>query len=93
MPDEKKDLYTRNPDGIVFYGAAWCPDCQRARDWLKRNGFTWTDVDVDSDPRAAEFVRQVNAGNRSVPTICLPGSDPLVEPSDAELASRLGTRN
>ena len=92
MADTSSDLYTLHPREIVLYGSRWCPDCGRARSWLKRNGFAWLDIDVDADPRAAEFVRQINGGNRSVPTICLPVGDPLVEPTDAELSERLGSQ-
>lgn len=93
MTDTNADLYTLQPRGIVLYGSRWCPDCVRARSWLKRNGYTWLDIDIDADPRAAEFVRQVNRGNRSVPTICLPNGNPLVEPSDDALAERLGGKD
>ena len=34
---------------IDFYGADWCPDCQRAKAYLKENGIDFNFIDVDID--------------------------------------------
>ena len=38
-------------DGIKMYGAPWCSDCRRAKDFFGRLGvvYDWIDVDQDSD--------------------------------------------
>lgn len=79
------DLYVTNPSAIVMYSVAWCPDCRRAKFFFERKKVPYTEVDVDRDPRAVEFVKGLNGGNRSVPTIVFPDGSVLVEPSGEQL--------
>lgn len=87
MPNSN-DLYTSNPSQIVMYAVDWCPDCRRARLFLKHKGISYLEVNVDRDKKADSFVRKVNNGNRSVPTIVFPDGTIMVEPSSAELNAR-----
>ncbi|MEW5830287.1 MAG: glutaredoxin domain-containing protein [Chloroflexota bacterium] len=83
-----QDLYTLSPSRIVVYSVDWCPDCRRARFFFKRKEISVLEINVDQDKQAAEFVKQVNHGNRSVPTIIFPDGTKLVEPSEAELNAK-----
>jgi thioredoxin reductase (NADPH) len=47
-------------------------------------------VDIQEDKEAQAYVESVNNGNRSVPTIVFPDGDIFVEPSNAQLAEKLG---
>jgi mycoredoxin len=76
-------------EGIVFYGTEWCPDCRMARLVLDGLGVTYKLVDIDRDASAAAFVKQVNQGFRSVPTIVFPDGSILVEPSRSQLRDKL----
>jgi mycoredoxin len=76
-------------EGIIVYGTEWCPDCSRARRFFERNKIAYTWVDVDREKRAEAFVRGVNKGKRSVPTILFPDGSILVEPSDKSLAEKI----
>jgi thioredoxin reductase (NADPH) len=49
---------------------------------------TW--VDVEQDATALALVERVNQGKRIIPTIVFGDGSTLIEPSDAELATRLG---
>jgi glutaredoxin-like protein len=75
---------------IAMYGTAWCPDCTRSKRWLDRHGIPFTWHDIEKDEKARAYVVQVNHGNRSVPTLVFSDGSILVEPSDAELAKKLG---
>jgi mycoredoxin len=77
-------------DAIIVYATAWCPDCRRARFFLKRNNIPCEEIDIDQNPEAAEIVKGLNGGNRSVPTLVFPDGSILVEPSNSELAAKLG---
>ena len=79
--DESKD--------IVFYGTSWCPDCRSARRALDQEGVSYQIKDIDKDPEAAAYVKQVNRGFRSVPTIVFPDGSILVEPSRSQLREKL----
>ena len=75
---------------IRMFGAPWCPDCKRAKQFLneQRIPFEWNDIDQDEEARA--YVQQINSGRQIIPTILFSDGSILVEPSNAELAEKLG---
>ncbi len=77
-------------DPIRVYGATWCPDCRRAKRFLgdQRIPFEWHDIEVDPD--GVRVVQERNAGNNVIPTIVFPDGSHLSEPTDEELAEKLG---
>ena len=82
------DLYSLNPKQIVMYSAEWCPDCRRAKFFFKRKNIDVLEVDVNADKKAEAFVKELNNGFRSVPTIILPDGSMMVEPSTEELEAK-----
>lgn len=77
---------------IVFYGVSWCGDCRRARRFLNEHGIEYQWIDIDQDRKGEEFVLKTNRGYRSVPTIVFGDGTILVEPSNNELAKKLGIK-
>jgi len=75
---------------IRVYGASWCPDCRRAKRFLgdQRVSFEWHDIEVDPD--GVRIVQQRNNGNNIIPTIVFPDGSHLSEPSNEELAEKMG---
>ncbi len=75
---------------IKVYGAAWCPDCRRAKRFLgdQRVPFEWHDI--DGDPEGQAIVQGRNNGNNVIPTIIFPDDSHLSEPSNEELANKIG---
>ena len=75
---------------IAVYGAPWCPDCKRAKQFLaeQRISYDWVDIDLDESGRA--YVQHVNDGKQIIPTIVFEDGSILVEPTNAELALKLG---
>ncbi|MFN7947321.1 MAG: glutaredoxin family protein [Blastocatellia bacterium] len=61
-------------DEVKIYTTTWCPDCLNAKVWLDRRGIAYQEINVETTPGAAEFVRSVNNGKRKVPTFVI-GSD------------------
>jgi thioredoxin reductase (NADPH) len=78
------------PEKITVYGTTWCPDCKRAKKFLGEQRIQYRWVDIEQDPEAADYVAEVSEGKRIVPTIVFPDGSTLVEPSNAELAEKLG---
>ncbi len=78
--------------GITVYGAYWCPDCRRAKKFLGEQRIPYTWVDIEQDKSAEEFVLQKNDGKRIIPTIVFSDGSFLVEPTNAELALKLGLK-
>lgn len=77
---------------LVVYGATWCKDCKRTKQFLGSHHIPYRWVNIYEQPDALAFVEQVNNGSRSVPTIIFPDQTILVEPSNAEMAEKLGLR-
>jgi len=75
-----------------MFGALWCPDCQRAKRFLNEHRVRYEWIDIEKDPDAANYVQQANNGKQIIPTIVFPDGSILVEPTNAELASKLGIR-
>lgn len=74
---------------IVLYGADWCPDCHRSRQFLDENNIKYQYINIDFDKTAANKVSEINHGSKSIPTIIFPDQTVLVEPSDHQLRDKL----
>jgi len=72
-----------------MYTTPWCGFCRNLKKQLARDGIEMTEVDIEQDPAAAEFVMSVNGGNQTVPTLVLPDGTTLVNPSAAQVRERL----
>lgn len=77
---------------ITVYGAHWCPDCRRAKGFLGEHQIPFNWVDIEEDGDAEQFVIDKNQGKRIIPTIVFEDDSFLVEPSNAELAEKLGLK-
>src|SRR3970282_1294617 len=75
---------------ITVYGAPWCPDCRRSKQFLgeQRIGYAW--VDIEEDKTAQALVREKNNGRQIIPTIVFEDGSFLAEPTNDELARKLG---
>ena len=83
------DLYNTSPSRIMLYGVVWCGDCRRARQILAEKAIPYVDIDVEQDEQAAEFVKKINHGFQSVPTIIFPDGTSLTEPDRLTLTEKL----
>lgn len=54
---------------VIMYCTTWCPDCRRAKSFLKDRGIEVQEVNIEDDPDAEDLVIRVNHGKRKVPTI------------------------
>jgi len=77
-------------DTIVVYSTVWCLDCKRAKRFFGEQRIPYLNVDIEKDPDAMALIEKINNGIRVVPTIIFPDGSILTEPSNAELASKLG---
>ncbi len=80
----------RGQDSIVIYTTMWCPDCRHAKEFLNKNHVPFVNVNIEEDMQALSFVERVNGGMHIVPTIVFPDGTVLAEPSNAQLADKLG---
>ncbi len=75
---------------ITVYGAPWCPDCRRTKQFLGEQRIKYDWIDIGQDPKAAETVREKNNGRQVIPTIVFDDGSFLAEPTNDELARKLG---
>ncbi len=79
---------------IIVYSAPWCSDCREAKRFLQRHKLSFTEIDIESTPGAADEVVK-HTGKRAIPQFVIdgewvqpyrPGQGFLYE----EMSSRLG---
>jgi glutaredoxin len=78
---------------ITVYGADWCGDCVRAKKFFNDNNveFQWVDLERDENEKFVESeVLRRNNGKKSIPVIVFDDDSHLTEPTDAQLANKLG---
>ncbi len=75
---------------LVVYGAPWCPDCRRSKAFLSEQRVPFTFIDLEQHPEENAAVERYNDGKRIIPTIVFADGSHLAEPTDEELAARLG---
>lgn len=75
---------------FTMFSTPWCGYCHRLKGALGREGITFDEVDIETDPAAAELVMSVNDGNAVVPTLVFADGSALTNPSAAEVKARLG---
>jgi glutaredoxin len=69
---------------ITMYSTRWCPDCRRAKTFLKERGVEFREIDIEEDPSAEEIVIKANDGRRKVPTLEIGGRYFACSPFNAE---------
>ena len=79
-------------DELVMYTTTWCGYCVRLKRFFDEAGIPYSEVNIELDPGAAEFVMSVNGGNRTVPTVLFPDGTALTNPTPAQIRERLGER-
>src|SRR4051794_7390015 len=75
---------------ITLYGTNWCADCKRAKQFFGEQRVHYDFVDIEDDADAMAYVEEVNDGKQIIPVIRFEDGSLLVEPSNAELADKLG---
>jgi thioredoxin reductase (NADPH) len=75
---------------IKVYGASWCSDCRRAKRFLGDQRIPYEWHDIETEPSYIQVVQERNDGKNIIPTIVFPDGSHLSEPSNEELANKLG---
>jgi mycoredoxin len=74
---------------LTMYTTPWCGYCRRLKSQLAREGIEITEVDIEREPDAAEYVMTVNGGFQTVPTVLFPDGSTLTNPSVQAIKQRL----
>lgn len=71
-----------------MYGAEWCGDCRRSKSLLDRLEVDYHYVDLLLVEDGADRARAIS-GRTNIPVIVFPDDTHMVEPSDAEVRTKL----
>jgi len=77
-------------DKIRLYGTDWCSDCKRSKKFLGEQRIRYEYINIEDDKQGQAFVQEAQQGGMSIPTIVFDDESVLIEPSNAELAAKLG---
>lgn len=78
-----------NTPKIQMFGAQWCPDCRRTKEFLTKNNIPFTYINVDIDSDASALVEKINNGKRIIPTLLI-NDQTIINPQNHQLARILG---
>lgn len=91
--DQKlKHLYkdkARGEGDVVMYCTPWCPDCRKAREWLRDRNINFTEVDISTNLNAARQVRSWGDGYQITPTFDI-GGEIILDFDKTKLEEKLG---
>jgi len=79
---------TSSASTITMFGADWCRDCVRTKQQLDTLGVAYEYVDLVATPEAADVAREIS-GRTSIPVVVYPDSSHHVEPSNADVETKL----
>ena len=77
-------------NNIRLYGTDWCSDCKRSKKFLGEQRIQYEYINIEHDQDGQAFVQKVQDGGMSIPTIVFDDESTLIEPSNSQLAAKLG---
>ncbi len=75
---------------IKLYGTEWCSDCKRSKKFLGEQRIHYDFINIEEDMEGQAFVQKVQNGGLTIPTLVFEDGSILIEPSNADLAAKLG---
>lgn len=78
-----------NSPQVTMYTTSWCGYCVRLKRHLKSAGIDFAEVNIESDPAAADLVQKANGGNQTVPTLIFPDGTALTNPTIEQVKFQL----
>lgn len=79
-----------SPEPIRVVGLQWAAQAHEVRDFLARNGVPYRWMDLERDPAARALLEDLGLGHDRLPVLVLPDGTYVVEPSDVDVAERIG---
>jgi mycoredoxin len=76
---------------LTIFSTTWCGPCRRLKGQLQIEGIPFTAVDIETDPEAEAFVKEVNRGYAVVPTVLFPDGTALTNPTLAQVRAKLAS--
>jgi mycoredoxin len=77
----------------TVFTTQWCGFCIRLKSQLSRAGIAFHEIDIEDHADGAAIVADINEGNLTVPTVLFHDGSALVNPSAAQVDSRITSLN
>ncbi|WP_417564210.1 glutaredoxin domain-containing protein [Microbacterium sp.] len=81
-------MTTSENSTIKMFGADWCRDCRRTKAQLDQLGIDYEYIDLVADPAAADVAKEIS-GRTNIPVVVYPDASHQVEPSNADVETKL----
>ncbi len=88
----RRSLLIGHGAGLRIIGSCFSPDTRRLLEFAARNRLPHRYLDVEKDAKAETLLTRFGVPPDETPVVVLDGKDLLRNPSNAELASRMGLR-
>lgn len=88
--DQWQNNYIPEFRGIRLIGYQYSPKSHEIKDFLSGNLFPYQWLDIESDPRAMEFLELYQLEVKELPAVVFEDGTVLTSPSSADLATKLG---
>ena len=79
-------------EGIRVIGYRWSPSSHQAKDFLARNQVPYHWIDIEMSPEASQLLETAGLDAARLPIVLLPDGSHLVQPTNAEIAEKVGLR-
>jgi len=76
---------------IIVYGTPWYPDCRRAKQFLGEQRLHYYCVVIEQGAASMAYVESATKGMRRITAVVLSDGSILIEPSNADIATKLGS--
>jgi thioredoxin reductase (NADPH) len=77
-------------EGVRIIGNRWSAATFQLKDFLARNLVPYHSIDVEHDPEATDLIARTGLDPSRLPIVILEDGTPLAQPTQQELASRIG---
>ncbi|MFJ8189132.1 mycoredoxin [Streptomyces sp. NPDC096094] len=74
---------------VTVYSTTWCGYCDRLKKQLDRENIAYTEIDIETDPGAAQTVMNANNGNQVVPTVIFADGTAMTNPGVLQIKQHL----
>ncbi len=87
-----KEDYRPPFEGLRVIGPRWSLNDYQVRDFLSRNQIPYVWLDPEKNDEAIQLLERYKLSDRKLPAVLFPDGTSLVQPSQTELAGRIGLR-
>jgi thioredoxin reductase (NADPH) len=87
-----KEGYKPPFEGLRVIGPRWSLNDYQVRDFLSRNQIPYVWLDPERSDEAVQLLERFKVNDRKLPAVLFPDGTSLVQPTQTELAERIGLR-